>query len=57
MNISDLLKMLSVAKVDFVLVGGLAVALRGYSRFTVDVNVALAMDAENLRKFICRCKH
>ena len=56
MNMFDLLKMLAGAKVDFVLVGGLAVALRGYSRFTVDVDVALAMDAENLRKFIAAAK-
>jgi hypothetical protein len=40
--------------VDFVLVGGLAVALRGYSRFTADVDVA--MDSENLRKFIDAAK-
>jgi len=56
MNMFDLLKMLAGAKVDFVLVGGLAVALRGYSRFTVDVDVALAMDAENLRKFIAAAR-
>lgn len=47
----DLLKLLAASEVDFVLVGGLAVALRGYSRFTVDVDVALAMDAENLARF------
>jgi len=28
------------------------VALRGYSRFTVDVDVVLAMEADNLAKFI-----
>jgi hypothetical protein len=48
----DLLGMLAKSKVDFVLVGGLAVALRGYARFTVDVDVALAMDAANLQRFI-----
>jgi hypothetical protein len=56
MNMFDLLKMLAESKVDFVLVGGLAVALHGYSRFTVDVDVVLAMDAENLRKFIAAAK-
>ena len=50
----DLLKMLAEAKVEFVLVGGLAVALHGYQRVTMDVDVVLAMDADNLRKFfIC----
>lgn len=48
----DLLKLLASAKVDFVLVGGLAVALRGYSRFTMDVDVVLAMDEANLQRFI-----
>jgi len=52
----DLLGMLAKSEVDFVLVGGLAVALRGYARFTVDVDVALAMDAANLRKFIAAAK-
>ena len=52
MNMFDLLKLLAKAEVDFVLVGGLAVALRGYSRFTVDVDVVLAMEAENLANFI-----
>ena len=56
MNMFDLLKLLAKAEVDFVLVGGLAVALRGYSRFTVDVDVVLAMNAENLRKFIAAAK-
>jgi len=52
----DLLGMLAKSEVDFVLVGGLAVALRGYARFTVDVDVVLAMDAANLRKFIAAAK-
>jgi predicted nucleotidyltransferase len=52
----DLLKMLAEAKVEFVLVGGLAVALRGYQRVTMDVDVVLAMDADNLRKFLSVAK-
>ncbi|MDD2686372.1 MAG: hypothetical protein PHY62_09465 [Gallionella sp.] len=56
MGMMDLLKMLAKSQVDFVLVGGLAVALRGYSRFTADVDVAMAMDSENLRKFIDAAK-
>lgn len=48
MNMFDLLKLLAKSEVDFVLAGGLAVALRGYSRFTVAVDVALAMEADNL---------
>lgn len=56
MKMFDLLRMLAKSEVDFVLVGGLAVALRGYARFTVDVDVALAMDAGNLRRFVDTAK-
>jgi hypothetical protein len=56
MGMFDLLRMLAKAKVDFVLVGGLAVALRGYARFTADVDVTLAMDSQNLGKFIAAAK-
>ncbi|MBP9217625.1 MAG: nucleotidyl transferase AbiEii/AbiGii toxin family protein [Sterolibacterium sp.] len=52
MSMFDLLRLLTEAKVEFVLVGGLAVALRGYSRLTMDVDIVLAMDIENLQHFI-----
>lgn len=52
MNMFDLLKLLTNAEVDFVLVGGLAVALQGYQRVTLDVDVVLAMDEANLQRFI-----
>lgn len=52
----DLIKMLVEAKVKFVLVGGLAVALHGYQRATLDVDVVLAMDAENLQRFLAVAK-
>ncbi len=42
--------------VDFVLVGGLAVALHGYQRVPMDVNVVLAMVSDNLRRFIDNSK-
>ena len=32
--------------------GGLAVALQGYQRVTMDVDIVLAMDADNLGKFV-----
>lgn len=47
-----LLQLLAGAGVNFVLVGGLAVALHGYQRLTMDVDVVLAMDEENLQRFI-----
>ena len=52
MGMFDLIEMLSVNHVDYVLVGGLAVALHGYQRVTMDVDVVLAMDDANLDRFI-----
>ena len=56
MNMFDLLKLLTKSEVDFVLVGGLAVALQGYQRVTLDVDVVLAMDEANLQRFIAAAK-
>ena len=52
MSMYDLLAALSGAKIDYVLVGGLAVALHGYQRLTMDVDVVLAFNDENLAKFV-----
>lgn len=52
----DLLKLLVETKVEFVLVGGLAVALQGYQRATLDVDVVLAMDEDNLQRFFSAAK-
>ena len=52
MGMFDLIKMLEDAGVDYVLVGGLAVALHGYQRVTMAVDVVLALDEANLRRFI-----
>lgn len=41
MGMFDLIDLLSSNKVDFVLVGGLAVALHGYQRVTMDVDVVI----------------
>lgn len=56
MNMIDLIRLLVQSKVDFVLVGGLAVALQGYQRVTMDVDVVLAMDEANLQNFISAAK-
>lgn len=52
MSMFNLIKTLSDAEIDYVLVGGLAVTLHGYQRVTMDVDVVLAMEADNLRRFI-----
>lgn len=52
MRTADLLSALSAAQVRYVLVGGMAVQLHGYFRTTFDVDLVLAMDDENLTRFI-----
>lgn len=52
MGMFDLIKILDNAGIKYVLVGGLAVSLQGYPRVTMDVDVVLAMDEGNLRRFI-----
>jgi hypothetical protein len=52
MSMLETLQRLSEAEIDFVLVGGLAVALHGYQRVTLDIDLVLAMTPDNLRRFI-----
>lgn len=52
MKIVELLRALSEAQVRYVLVGGIAVQLHGYLRSTFDVDLVLAMDDDNLVRFI-----
>lgn len=52
MSMYSILAALSEAEVDYVLVGGLAVTLHGYQRVTMDVDVVLALNDDNLAKFI-----
>ncbi|MBE0627855.1 MAG: hypothetical protein IH606_23935 [Burkholderiales bacterium] len=52
MSMYKLLAALSEAKIDYVLVGGLAVTLHGYQRLTMDVDVVLSLNDENLAKFV-----
>jgi hypothetical protein len=52
MKIAELLRSLSDKRVQYVLVGGLAVQLHGFLRSTFDVDLVLAMDDANLSRFI-----
>lgn len=51
-SIPDILRALTDAKVQFVLVGGFAVQLHGFVRTTIDLDLVLAMDDDNLSRFI-----
>lgn len=52
MGMFNIIKILSDANIEYVLVGGLAVALHGYQRVTMDVDVVVAMNRENVQKLI-----
>lgn len=52
MKTVELLQALSDRNVEYVLVGGLAVQLHGFLRATFDIDLVLAMDDENLTRFI-----
>lgn len=52
MKIAELLQALSDDKVQYVLVGGLAVQLHGFLRSTFDIDLVLAMNEGNISRFI-----
>ncbi len=49
-DIDRLLEVLYDAGVEFVIVGGVALVLRGSGRVTVDLDICYARDPENLRR-------
>lgn len=51
-SFEKLLVLLADGGVDFILVGGLAVSLQGYVRFTEDVDILLSDDPANIRRFL-----
>lgn len=52
MNVASLLQGLDEAHIRYVLVGGFALQLHGFQRATYDIYIALAMDEDNLSRFI-----
>lgn len=56
MKTTELIQSLSDAQIQYVLVGGLAVQLHGFLRATFDIDLVLAMDSENLARFIALAK-
>ena len=51
-SFEKLLVLLADANVDFILVGGLAVTLQGYVRFTEDVDVLIDSDPANVTRLL-----
>ena len=56
MKIAELLQSLAEGEVQYVLVGGLAVQLHGFLRSTFDIDLVLAMNDENILRFIAVAK-
>jgi hypothetical protein len=56
MKIAELLQSLSGESVQYVLVGGLAVQLHGFMCSTFDIDLVLAMNDDNLARFIAVAK-
>ena len=52
----DLFRTLQEERVDYVVVGGLAINLHGVERATMDVDLVLAMNDANLRRFLNAAK-
>ncbi len=51
-HINEILFALTDAEVEFIVGGGVAAVLHGVERVTLDVDVALKMDAANVEKFL-----
>jgi uncharacterized nucleotidyltransferase DUF6036 len=52
----DLFRTLQEENVDYVVVGGLAINLHGVERATMDVDLVLAMDEGNLKRFLAAAR-
>lgn len=52
MLFSRIFKELGKAKVQYVVVGGIAVNLHGFARATGDLDIMLSFDAANVKKFV-----
>lgn len=51
-DFSEFLRLLNQNEVDYLLVGGFAVALHGYPRATADMDVWVATNVENARRIV-----
>jgi hypothetical protein len=49
-SIETIVKALNGAKVQYLIVGGLAVSAHGYDRLTVDVDLVIGLEPENIKR-------
>ncbi len=52
MKIEDILKALEQEKVEYAVIGGLAVVLYGYVRFTKDIDLVIDFSKGNVKRFM-----
>jgi hypothetical protein len=52
MDISSILKSLNAQRVQYVVIGGMALPAHGYVRFTVDIDILIKPTRENARRTI-----
>ena len=52
LKIIDVLKFLEKEGINYVVVGGVAVVLYGYERYTKDIDLILDFSKENVNKFV-----
>jgi len=51
MKIEDILKALEKERIDYAVIGGVAVVLYGYVRFTKDIDLLIDLSEDNVRRF------
>ena len=54
-SIETIIKALNAAKVEYLIVGGLAVGAHGYDRLTVDVDLVIGLQPENITLGFALC--
>jgi hypothetical protein len=52
MKIEDILKLLEKEGIDYAVIGGVAVVLYGYVRFTKDIDLLIDFSEDNVRRFM-----
>jgi len=56
-DFKELLELLNAHKVDYLIVGGYALALHGYPRFTGDLDIYLGIQRDNAKRFFPSCRN
>ena len=52
MKIENILKALEKERVNYAIIGGVAVVLYGYVRFTKDIDLLIDLSADNVQRFV-----